>query len=1015
MSEDSSNNKSENTSPSSSTQKSKSRGEYKVVFRGNLIDGFSKADVIANVARLTKIDKEKIEKKFFSGKAVIIRRAHDQAHAQKLQQLFTKAGLEVMILKDARKSEAQVETSNSEEKAKKVIEKEIKKTLKTVKNRRRPIMIVALGVVFISILIYLWNQFNISVETPKPVLKIEQALANESLIFLSHINVERILSLHDYFVDDPNALPGTQSTLYNKLKKSGIDPQNTIQQVVIASYIKNKQAITHNILLGNFPVKAVKQFLLNHYYGELIPETGFIRVKIAELDPVSCEKSHFKEVAIEPNRILIATDGHLDELIELLDKEQGNATDLTHWAAYRNDKLLSMALFKPDEGTKLTSGMNRMIASGLIQKNKSVDSLFAGVGMQLIPPSGLVGISLNSSDDAWLKKTYSQIETQLKKMKGDTQGLDSLQVLLDKISVSENNDQLLVELQLDGDLKQSIETSIKELAAQMMSFGPPASEQLASAKVTEKINAQATQYLPELQSSQLGAFNVQLDQLFKPAWVDGPFAVAVDELLMEKNQIVFQLRAKGQNIANMGNHQAKLNIVAVQDKNGVNVLEQEKCGRPIEQKDAFFGSWGGIKTSYVNNQPVKYSEIEAKQKVKVKPDVQFSQLQSVQAEVELHLAKKTQTEIFAKPEKNKVLSAYDSRLFFKPSSGNTLSYTISGDEKRILAVRALNQKKQYLSSASRSSMDNLWGSGRSVSQDFQGNIAFIEVVYATEFEKITYPVSINKFPPYYSDNNWRYDPAPIKIISADEWDERYHDLSALDIIQENNWQGKQQAKWHKGPFNLALFGLKYSKHWGTRGQLTIKTPVIDELQNNLSVLEIFLEYPQKADNGDMGQSWFYQLKPKGYYMNGEFVADQNKPYMAGQLSFNLPASKSKSMPDEIKGEIIVHLPIAKNRSTHRNLTIGSVWEDVGVAVKIVRLANNVIEFDVSGNRERLLQITLLDHENRRISTSDIKQGFGSALQGGNIVVNYHGIPEKAQLTVAEGQQIRRYPFNLIPE
>lgn len=77
------------------------KGAYKVVFKGRLLPGFDREQVITNIAQLTKLPAEKIENKFFNGKVVIIRRAHDQTHAQKLQHLFTKAGLEVFILQDA--------------------------------------------------------------------------------------------------------------------------------------------------------------------------------------------------------------------------------------------------------------------------------------------------------------------------------------------------------------------------------------------------------------------------------------------------------------------------------------------------------------------------------------------------------------------------------------------------------------------------------------------------------------------------------------------------------------------------------------------------------------------------------------------------------------------------------------------------------------------------------------------------------------------------------------------------
>ncbi|MCU7966425.1 MAG: hypothetical protein KZQ74_04380, partial [gamma proteobacterium symbiont of Bathyaustriella thionipta] len=76
------------------------KGKYKVVFKGRLLPGYDIEQVVSNIVQLTKLPPEKIEKKFFNGKVVIIRRAHDRSHAQKLQHLFTEAGLEVLILTD---------------------------------------------------------------------------------------------------------------------------------------------------------------------------------------------------------------------------------------------------------------------------------------------------------------------------------------------------------------------------------------------------------------------------------------------------------------------------------------------------------------------------------------------------------------------------------------------------------------------------------------------------------------------------------------------------------------------------------------------------------------------------------------------------------------------------------------------------------------------------------------------------------------------------------------------------
>ena len=999
----------------------KKRGEYKVVFKGLLREGFTKAQVIANIVRLTKIPEEKINQKFFSGKAVIIRRAHDETHAQKLQQLFFNAGLEVVILKDMAQQEQRDKQASKEVTKKDFLKQELKTELKkTVKTRKRPILAMVLWLILIVIAYELWTEFDISVEVPDEIVSIEQSLANESLVFLAHVNVQRLLSLQDYFVDDPNALPGVNSNFYSNLKSAGIDPQTSVQQLLMTGYMDDKELITHTILLGQFSVAAVKGFLLKHYHGKVIADPDFVRMQIAEIDATTCEKGNFKELSIEADRILITSTGHLDELRRLLAKTPGSVTDLSNWEGYRSDKLASIALFKPEQGTQLTSGLTAMMARGVAKKNKALNSLFAGIGMQLLPPAGLLDVSLNSPDQTWLQQTREELEQQIADMKDKSQGLANLLTLLNKISVHQGANQLSVNLQLDSELKKSIANSMQEWSDKFFSIESSSQQDTAAAVITEKIDDQPLQFKPSYNKSGLSAFNKQLDQFFEPAWSSGPFAVAIEELLLENDQVVLQLRGKGQNIDNVGSQQAKLKLLAVHDHKGANLLAQSACGQATIAEESYFSSFGGLRTAFIDNKPVKYNELEVRKKVRLKPGVHFSEVKSLQAKIELDLPTRTRTEQFAKAEteKHKTLMAYGSRLFFKPSASNTLDYTVSGDEQRILMVRALNKDKRYLSRSSSSSMGSLWGSGRSVSQSYHGEVAFVEVVYAEQMEKMSYPVAISKFPPYYSEDEWRYDAEPVKISNLKAWNAQYQDVAALDMTQENNWLGEQQAVWHDGPFNLALYALKSNKHWGTSGQIYIKTPVIDELRHNLSALEFYIRYPQVAENGEVGKSYYYQLKAKGYYMNGEFIADKAKPYMEGQLSFNLPAVASAQQEEEtintINGDIIVHLPLSKHSSSFTDMSIGAQWEDEGVIAKIVRLANNVLEFEVSGSRSRLLQITLFDADEQRISTSDVQQGFGSVAnqQKDKIVVNYHGVPVKAQMTVSEGQQTRRYPFQL---
>jgi len=1021
--------------------RSEPRGEYKVVFKGKLLPDFDKAQVVANIVQLTKLPPEKIEKKFFSGKVVIIRRAHDKPHAQKLQQLFTKAGLEVFILKDTTQDKLSEPKPLSPKKQKKIA---IKKLKKTAKKNTKLIMATTLWAVLLVLGYNLWNTYNVTVEAPDEVVDIEASLANKPLLFITHINMERFKSRQSYFINTTDAFPGEQSNLVQQMKQSGVDPLNSIDQIFSTAYFENTELVSQTVLLGQFSVEKVKQFFMKNYNGQLISDPDFTRLRINQIDEQTCKKNPFLEISIEPERILMSTDGHLNDLHQILKQAPGNAIELANWKEYRSDKLISFGFFDPKsltspKSSKKTAGLPMMIAGELVKKNQPIGSLYAGIGLQLLPPAGVLDVTINSSNQAWLDKVQGQLLTQVEEMKAQSLGLLHLESLLKKVTLQKNVvadlnkgsetqiGQLSINVILDNEFKKTFVLSIHELSEKFLSAGLGIPTEVlqshSNANSAEKIDAHPQKYWPQYKSSTLKAFDESLDQFFKPAWIEGPFALSIDELLLESDsegdQVLLKLSGKAQNIDNVGSSQTKVVITAANDAQGKNLLAKAKCGEPISQ-EALFTRFGGSRTAYIDGKPVYYNEMDVQQQVKLRKGVKFSSLKSLQGQIELNLATQTKTKEVPKTNKNTVIAIHGTRLLISPSAPDSLSFTMNGDIEKILAVRALNKNKDYLSRVSSSSMGNFFtlGSGsetsKSVTHQYQGTIAFIEVVYATESEMVSYPFSLSKFPPYPSENAWKYNLEFAKLSSTKSWNEQYQDLEPLNVEEtvNQNWYGNLQASWHDGPFNLGLYKLKTNKHFGTSGTLMIKTPIIEELKNNLSAIEIYLRYPEPDEDGVMGQSYFYPLKSQGYYMNGDFIQDKDKLYMDGQLNFRIPYKNEGKPLKQLNGDIIVHLPVSKHSSAFSDMTIGAVWEDEGMSVKLIRLGSDVMEFEVHGQRDQLLQITLVDSNKQRISTTDIKQASQGQAKAGNIIVNYHGVPVKAFMTVSEGQQTQRYPFNL---
>ena len=1007
---------------------------YKVIFKGRLREGFSRETVIDNIARLTKIPEQKVQQKFFSGKAVIIRRAHDLAHAQKLQQLFAQAGLEVIILKDETVKIAQQKLAEQLLAAK----DSKKKHRKSAKTRLTvsPAVLVVLAVFAIGC--YFWNQFHTRFAVPESIVQIEQSLASEPLVFLAYANYQRLNIIKKAFIDDPQALPALEPDFFEQLKKSGIDPDSSLTHILIAAYPVDDKLVTPVFLLGQFSVPDVRQFLRKNYNAKPLNGTAN-RMRIVQLSPVNCRTKSYKEVLIEAGRIIIAPDGQLDNVLASL--QAGNTpqaelrTDLSGWESYQSDKLLAMALFKPQQGSQLASGMVSVISKDIAGKNTALDSIYAGLSVESLPPIVDMDLRLNSQDEQWLTDSYREFIEQRKKMQLKSKGLAGVQTLLDKVSIEQKAEALDIHLQVDKQLKESLAISVNDFMNTFFAMDIRQADSTATdvqrKTVQEKIASSPIKYYARIDSSQLKPFNKQYDRFFNPLWQQGPFALTIEEILLDKDQIVLQLRGKGQNIPNSSNRQAWIRIVAVEDRQGNNVLANTGCHR-TPAIDDYFSSFGQARTAFINNKTVQYNELELRKKVHLKKGLDFAALKALKAEINLNLAVRTEAVSFRKNNENKVLSRYGSRILFKPSADNVLSYSISGDEQRILSVRALNDKHQYLSGASRSSMTNLFGSGRSVTQNFHGKIDTIEVIYASETKHLVYPLSITRFPPYPTTDQWQYPIEAIKLSSLESWNQLYQDYPPLQLEQNSRWNGQLLADWHNGPFNLGLYSLKTSRHWGSSGRLLIKTPVIEELQYNLSAVQVKLNYPaenrkkntenntekQLQDKSRTAQSNFYLLKAKGYYMNGEFVPDKNRPWMDTYIDFKLPWKNAQQPLKSIDGEIIVHLPLSKHSSRFTDLKIGAVWEDVGLKLKIVRLGNTVMGLEVSGRRDRLLNIALLDKDNNRISTAAIDYGFAAQADRDpdnrhyKILLNYRGTPAKALLTVSEGQQLRHYPFKL---
>ena len=75
---------------------------YSVVFMGEVITGFDKKQVMANISHITRLSVDEIEEKFFNDKKcrIIIKKTNSLEKARKYHGKFSRAGMAVGIQMD---------------------------------------------------------------------------------------------------------------------------------------------------------------------------------------------------------------------------------------------------------------------------------------------------------------------------------------------------------------------------------------------------------------------------------------------------------------------------------------------------------------------------------------------------------------------------------------------------------------------------------------------------------------------------------------------------------------------------------------------------------------------------------------------------------------------------------------------------------------------------------------------------------------------------------------------------
>ena len=970
--------------------------QYIVVFEGKIAEGFDKETLLQNLSRLYKKDEASIEQQLFTGKPVVIKKTEDRVEAERFLKDFRNAGAEVII----KESTATPAVSQPQSEG---------------KRKRWPKIAVATVLIIAALAggaYWYINTKLLDMSVPEAVLKAEEALATENLIALGHANIAKAVEIEKMFLgaEDPGALPSpTGGSFIEKLIASGIKPREQLKQLLLALHLGNNDNGHYSaVLLGNFNRGSLIKFLKREYIVEE-SKAGKESVMIFTKQKIDdCSFSPKRSIHVTKNRILITSPDHMETLLGRFDSPPSKKIDLTAWRQYRSKHLVSTALFAPQHTDKAADGIVAMILSGLKEKIAPVHSGFAGASAQLMPPGLKLDLSLNSKDRNWVSTTTSSWQKMIKEQRESAgKQLSSLAKLFDPLTIDSTDEQLKAELVLSGDLKKNISDIVSEVIGSMFSFS--AGSNVTNA--TEKLDENPTPFVADYPESRLKPFNKELDPNFVPDMTVGPFGVRVDALRINNNEEVeIVLEAQGREIENLGKsyERASLSVTSAKDNSGNELLKEEKCGRERNSKPAKLNSLMDFR-HFKYGKWEKHRKVDGKKTIRLKKGVTLKKIASLDGAINLNLPVQTESKIIKGPFTNQVVERGNLRLRFNEGSDNQLSYSVSGDESLLIAVRGMNKDKKHLSSASSSSTPRLFGKGKSVTKDYQGQVEYAEIVFAKKIKELKYPFTLgNLYPTQRKGSLWA--PMKIETYSLKRLDREFANTRPSRKPDENSWLGLPELSLNLPPFLIELYKLNIGGFRGCSGTLEVVSPVIPSLTDNMMALELRISeaVTEAGESIAADFSNFIRLRRDGFHSNGKFIPNEKKNYIEGQVGFSFPYDKKTIKT--LKGNLLLRIPKKTKKIIMEELSLGNTVSGGGFTIGLKEIATGNIKLTLKGERGRIIGFNVFNKNGDVISASP--PHFELKDEKKTVRLNHNGTPARIEMIVAEQVESREFPFSL---
>ncbi len=924
---------------------------FKVLFRGVILPGFDKEDVIKNVHDITRIPEAVIKRKFFSGKTVVIRHADTQEYATRLQKTFAQAGIETYI-EEIVKENFSANEEFIEDKAPKSHEQPESRS----KGSNTPFLVGIVITALIVALVFLNDGFTgKESETTVTINNAQKQPTKENIVAKP--------DLHK--ATDSDIQPHTQTASLTRLPSES-KPDLLFKLDDITLFIK---------ITRLKELERVKTFLPLFSLSE-DQQTG-IRKLLKEPLIISEQEPLY----------LFKTRNNFGLYVKL----SSSAIDLADIQSLLADKA-SCAVFQTLSVNQynnyyLLSGFNLNI------KNTETESFFLSLEHSLHDNESLFS-SEYSPAEAIFYFYMKQLDLPvLKLIASEKQFVFLTDPALKSKTIEEQTGIRLNTLQ---NLDSSI-PSLWNLVLLTISQSKPATfpqKHLFTEQLNRSFNA----------GIKLKPYQKQLDVEFQPQWSDGPFALNTAAFGFENNHPVIEILAKGQNIESFIEYSAmaKLHTDKVLNRFQQNAMV-DSCTIPETITDhpvQLFKNTDGEQEAYINEDFVSFQVISAREKLLLTKDSQLSDIVEVQGEITLINPEKILVKNLNLDTPSGILLLEDFILVYDSPEKNTLNYQVIGNTAQFISLRAYNSSGDIIATTD-FQYQSLFNQSikqfkRVFADPLHSGQVKLKVFYSPQYQVMQYPF---KFRPEIKPGLSLNQPLPDKQPVPPEQN-RLEMATLNEKIRSDNpqWLGDQLASTTVEPFYINLYKQQSDSRTIADAIVNIKLPLTPLIHHNLSSTRLKL---LQSDNTPENRVLYNNF----IHFNHKTTEDLQQDYLDANTAIQMD-----TQAQNLTGEIDLFLPREFLVQSEKYEAPGQTIKTDSLQITLIKQSSRSLEFAVSGNLKTLVQLKI--YNRNKILISDLIEYRQVDDSHAHISLMYYGEPDSIKLVSGKNIMTIHYQFDL---